>query len=148
MTLMSLSTNFVDAMWSFLVLSMKKLKLSPKFEFERKILFEVLPRPFSVPKAGIWFSIKANTQITFKTSYTTRKIPTKRHPKWILWKRFWKFEKMKCICWVVGGNYKSCENPQIRKWVFYCGQRRLKWEAGMKGEEGPTKFFEKYFLNP
>ena len=48
---------------------MKKLKFSPKFEFERNILFEVLSRPFSVPKAGIWFSIKANTQITFKTSY-------------------------------------------------------------------------------
>ena len=48
---------------------MKKLKVSPKFEFERKILFEVLPRPFSILKAGIWFSIKANTQITFKTSY-------------------------------------------------------------------------------
>ena len=75
-------------------------------------------------------------------------MPAKRHPEWILWKRFWKFEKMKCICWVVGGNYKSCENPQIRKWVFYCGQRRLKWEAGMKGEEGPTKISEKYFQIP
>ena len=37
-------------------------------------------------------------------------------------------------------NDKSCENGQIRKWVFYCGQPRLKWEAGMKGEDQPQIF--------
>ena len=38
----------------------------------------------------------------------------------------------------MGHQGKEIINPvKLHKWVFYCGQPRLKWEAGMK-ERGPT----------